>query len=395
METRDNQAIIPGVQGLRGLTALAVILFHMGWFWCGWLGVWVFFTVSGFVITRSLLRAEAAGRAPSLIGFYKARAGRIMPLYLAAVGIGVVALCVQARVFGQEQALGFLDHVPWLLTGTYNVFRAIPGYEQTELFGHLWSLSVEEQFYLLFPIAFLGLRRTIFSWLLLVLVALGPLVRLVTHLVFSNLGWTTSDVATAVYQLTFNHLDAFALGSLIALHEDRVRGWAGSPFASRLTWLIPVILACIAALCVVLQNLQIPTSGKDILTDAFAVKPELLSGQILVYALGSLGAGGLLVLILSGSGILRWLASDSLVRLGTVSYGLYVWHFPLLWIYTDAGQRTLVAAGLYVCATLSCALLSHRFLEQPARRWLEERWASADVNRGRSLTSGDQNPAHP
>jgi len=395
VETRDTQAIIPEVQGLRGLTALAVILFHMGWLWCGWLGVWVFFTVSGFVITRSLLRTEAAGGALSPIRFYKARAARILPLYLAVIVVGTTVLLVSAGLFNRSEALAFLGDLPWLLTGTYNVFRAIPGYEQTQLFGHLWSLSVEEQVYLLFPLVFLGLSRAGFVRLLLVLVAMGPFVRLATHVVFTGLGWSASDVSTAVYQLTFNHLDALALGSLIALHEDRLRALTGSALARRLNWIVPVALGGLAVVCIVLQNLQAPATGKDILTDAFAVKPELLSGQLLVYALGAFGAGGLLVLILTGSRLVSVLASDSLVRLGTISFGLYVWHFPLLWIFADAGHRSLVAAGLYLWATLGTALLSYRYLEQPARRWLEARWNGRSVSPEQSPTSAGQNPVLP
>jgi peptidoglycan/LPS O-acetylase OafA/YrhL len=213
--------------------------------------------------------------------------------------------------------------------------------------------------------------------------------------VFTGLGWSASDVSTAVYQLTFNHLDAFALGSLIAFHEDQLRALTGSALARRLNWLVPVALGGLAVVCIVLQNLQAPATGKDILTDAFAVKPELLSGQLLVYALGAFGAGGLLVLILTGSRLVSVLASDSLVRLGTISFGLYVWHFPLLWIFADAGHRSLVAAGLYLWATLGAALLSYRYLEQPARRWLEARWNGRSISPEQSPTSAGQNPVLP
>jgi peptidoglycan/LPS O-acetylase OafA/YrhL len=395
VRAQDDLAIIPEVQGLRGVTAVAVVLFHMGWLWCGWLGVWVFFTLSGFVITRSLLRAEGKGRSSSPVRFYRARAARILPLYFAVIGVGVAALGVEAWVFGRPQALSHLGDVPWLATGTYNVFRALPDVGQTQLFGHLWSLSVEEQFYLVFPLAFVGLRRMTFAAVMVTLVAVGPLLRAGLHLVLRSAGWAPEDVATAVYMLTVSHLDAFALGALIALNEGRLRALAGTIRARRLEWQIPALLAGLALLCTVLQNLQAPTTGKDILTDAFATKPELLSGQMLVYAFGSLAAGGLLVLILTGSRLVGVLASDSLVRLGTVSFSLYVWHFPLLWIYAGAGQRSLVAAVIYIAAVIAAALLSYRYLELPARRWLEAKWGEASVKPGRSRTSAVQSPVRP
>ncbi|WP_029417987.1 acyltransferase family protein [Brevundimonas bacteroides] len=393
MRAQGDQAIIPEVQGLRGVTACAVVLFHMGWLWCGWLGVWVFFTLSGFVITRSLLRAEAAGESYTPVRFYRARATRILPLYFAAIGLGVASLSVEAWVFERPDALDHLTDVPWLLTGTYNVLRAFPGYDQTQLFGHLWSLSVEEQFYLLFPLAFLGLRRRMFAGVMIGLVVVGPLLRVVLHLALTAAGWSSGDTATAVYMLTFSHLDAFALGAVIALNEERLKAMAGTVAARRLTLGIAIALTAIALVCVALQNFQVQATGKDVLTDAFAVKPELLSGQVVVYAFAVAVAGGLLVLILTGSRLVAVLASDSLVRLGTVSFSLYVWHFPLLWIYAGAGKRSLVAAVIYIAATIAAALLSHRYLEQPARRWLEARWRDEGVRPRRSPTSAAQSPA--
>lgn len=395
MQAQDRQAIIPEVQGLRGVTAVAVVLFHMGWLWCGWLGVWVFFTLSGFVITRSLLRTEAEGARVSALGFYRGRAARILPLYLSAVAVGSVVLGVQGWVLGRPEARSLLEQVPWLLTGTYNVYRAIPEALNTPLFGHLWSLSVEEQFYLLFPLIFLGLGRRPLVCLLVVAVAAGPVIRFATHAVLAALGWSTVEIATAVYMLTFNHLDAFALGILIALNEDRLRAQAGSQRARRLTWLIPGGLGLLAVVGIVLQNLQVPATGKDILTDAFAARPLLLSGQILIYSLAVLAAGGLLVLILTGSRLVVILASDALVRLGALSFGIYVWHFPLLWIFAEAGHRTFASAGLYLGATLAAAKLSYRYLEQPGRRWLEGVWRGPEVSPGRSPTSAARSPARP
>ncbi len=395
MGAEDRQTIIPEVQGLRGLSALAVVLFHMGWLWCGWLGVWVFFTVSGFVISRTLLKAETSGVPSSPGRFYRARAARILPLYLVAILVGATALWMEAWLLDWPQALRFLEQIPWLLTGTFNVFRAIPGYEETRLFGHLWSISVEEQFYLLYPLAFFGLPRVWLARLLVAFLAAGPLARLGTHLGLTSLGWSSSDVSTAVYQLGFNHVDAFALGGLIALNEDRLRGLAGSPTARRLVWAIPVGLALLAALCIALQNLQDPAAGKDIFTYAFSVKPERLSGQILVYALGTLTAAGALVLILTRCRLVGLLAADSLVRLGSLSFGVYVWHFPLLWIYAEAGHRSLLSAGLYLGATLAAAVVSRRYLEEPARRWLLGRGRGISLRAGRSQTSAVQSPVRP
>ncbi len=389
-----SASIIPEVQGLRGLTAIAVVLFHMGWLWCGWLGVWVFFVLSGFLITRSLMRGEViAGVHARLRRFYRSRAARILPVYVFIIAAGVAVLVGQAGLDGRTEQLRFLADVPWLLSGTYNVFRTLPDYEQTRLFGHLWSLSAEEQFYLLFPIAFFCLSRRRLGFVLVGVIAATPVVRVATHLTLDGFGWSAGAIATAIYMLPTNHLDAFAAGALIALAETRLIALRDTVQARRLGVLGPLVLVVLAVVCVIVQNLQRPMPGKDFLTDAFVAKPELLTGQLLVYGLGVSGGAVLLLLILTRSPWVQVLSAPSLVKLGSISFGIYVYHFPLLWLFDGAGQRTMIGALVFFGATLASALLSHRYLEGPARRWILQERRAPGFTPGGSPTSAVRSPA--
>ena len=355
---------------MRALSVIGVVLFHMGLLWCGWMGVWVFFVISGFVITRSLLRAPPLPWRQRLRAFYVARASRILPLYLAAVVVAVATLCVQAALYDQPDEFRFLWDLPWLLSGTYNLYRVLPDYEQTQLFGHLWSLSVEEQFYALFPLAFLLMSRGRLTVLLVVLVAAGPLVRVVSHASLSGLGWSQPEVATGLYMLSFNHFDAFAAGCLMAMRETSIRNLRGTRWNDRLALSALAVTALLAVACVFARYLDGPTEGLKILTTPFLAKPDTLAGQVAVYAFATSMAVTALVWTLLERPITALLRGDWLVRVGGLSFGIYVWHFPLLWIFTEAGVRSWQGALAYWFAVWVVATLSYRLMEAPLRDWI-------------------------
>lgn len=365
-----TQDIIPEVQGLRGLCVAAVVLFHMGWLWFGWLGVWAFFVISGFVITRALIRRDDGRSSVRRLGdFYRNRASRILPLVLFAVALGVATLCFKAFVFRRPEELRFLADLPWLMTGLYNFERALPGHEHTRLFGHLWSLALEEQFYLLFPLAFLFLRRVALVALLVTVWLSGPVIRAGLHLYLADTGWTPSQIATAAYHLPFGHFDGFALGALIALAEGRIRALRGTSAGSGLLIASGIATAALGLACVG-QAWDASVSWSDRLTGPFVLKPETVWGQVLVYAFATTGAGLLLLVVLVGSPLSPLLRAYSLVQLGSISFSVYVFHFPLLWLYTDAGVRSVAGALVYFAAVAAAGVLSHRYVELPARDWI-------------------------
>lgn len=181
------------------------------------MGVWIFFVISGFVITLSLVREQADGKSTGrqLKYFYIRRAVRILPIYILTIIFGIAVLLIENKF------QYYVEHIPYLITFLYNFYRIDPNYVHTPIFGHFWSLSVEEQFYLLFPLLFLSSSDRARKRILLLLIALGPAVR-------HGFGLFATDVlrlpepGNAVFQFSPGHFDAFALGALLALYKDKI-----------------------------------------------------------------------------------------------------------------------------------------------------------------------------
>jgi len=141
---RLHAAYVPEIDAVRALAIAAVILVHAGFMPFGWAGVWLFFVVSGFAVTTSLIRSEIGSKFQQLRHFYVRRCLRIVPLYFMFIGINSLYLL---HVWRPEP----LRALPYLLTFTYD-FRYAVGHTEYgpgawSPFGTMWSLSVEEQFY--------------------------------------------------------------------------------------------------------------------------------------------------------------------------------------------------------------------------------------------------------
>src|SRR5450432_2423303 len=162
---RSGQRYLPGLDGLRALAVLAVVAYHLGLHWApgGLLGVGVFFTLSGYLITDLLLgQREETGRV-QLLDFWLRRGRRLLPalFVMLAVVIGWVALLDRAQLPALRgavaAAVGYVSN--WWLIGQHSSYFARFG--PASPLGHLWSLAVEEQFYLVWPwLVYLGLRVT-------------------------------------------------------------------------------------------------------------------------------------------------------------------------------------------------------------------------------------------
>src|SRR5260221_3723884 len=217
---------LQGVDGLRCLAIIAVLLFHAGLFRTGWVGVWLFFVISGFVITRTLLADAERGLSAKAMfrRFYLKRSFRILPLYLGS--ILVFTLVIIALSSDRDQKL---EHLPFLLTFTYNFYRLGSDYVNNDFFSHFWSLSVEEQFYLVYPSLLIFLSVLRLRYLLLAALVVVPVIRLIVSLVYGAITPESLDVdpaawrGNAVYQFGLTQFDAFAIGALIALNEARIR----------------------------------------------------------------------------------------------------------------------------------------------------------------------------
>ncbi|PYC88230.1 acyltransferase [Streptomyces tateyamensis] len=335
----------PDIEGLRAVAVLLVLGFHAAprLLPGGFVGVDVFFVVSGFLITSLLVReAEGTGRI-SLAGFYARRARRILPaaaLVLAVAGLlsYLFLPLTQLPTFGGDIAAAALDVVNWRLAARSVDYLA--GDIGASPVQHFWSLAVEEQFYLLWPVLLVlarwGARRwrrpgTGVAAAVIALVAGGSLACSVVR---------TATSPTTAFFVTPTRLWEPALGALCALTLRRRRLGRFGPLLAG------------AGLALVLGSALL-TAGQAAWPGYRALWPVLGAAAVLVG--GTEEAG-------------RLLAVRPLVWIGGLSYSLYLWHWPLLVaaraVRPEGGA--LLGAGVVLASVLP-AWLSHRWVENPVR----------------------------
>ena len=327
----------PEIDGLRALAVLPVIFYHIfaALVPAGFLGVDVFFVISGYLIT-GVLAADLVQDRFSLWRFYERRARRILPalfLVIAACILPAAALMLpgQHANFGLAvlAAVGFVSNL--LYYGSTGYF--MPSAEMMPLL-HTWSLAVEEQFYLFFPVILYAAWRLNRRSLPVVVAVLG-LGSLVIALWLSR-----SDPAANFYLLPGRAWELMA-GALVAL-------WRQRP---------PRILAEILA-----------TTGLALIGITY-VLPD---GGSLVPGLPALlpvGGAALFLWASSGSRVGQLMAVAPLRWIGLISYSAYLWHWPLLafWHLRGGREMTVTLGVLIVAATLVLATLTFIFVERPFR----------------------------
>jgi peptidoglycan/LPS O-acetylase OafA/YrhL len=343
---REDAGHLEQLDGLRGLAVLAVVASHFttapGACYGGWLGVCLFFVLSGFLITRILLtqraRVEAgANRRRALGVFYGRRALRIFPIYYLTLAVMLAAGVPSAwRVRW------------WLGTYTYNFYVA--AVEWHNAFGHFWSLCVEEQFYLVWPFLILFCPRRGLLPALTGVCLLGPVWRL------ACLAYGTTGIP--LYVLPFTCLDCLGMGSLLAYlaRED-----AGHPAAKRLFLRLCRVGGYVLMLLWVLVSMaRTPLlCGKIALEDLFGNTALALFGCHVVSRATVPLAGDWGSLLR-----MRWLRF-----VGRVSYGIYVYHnfTPLLSAWLLPGVPWIAIPPVYANFALALALatVSWYLIERP------------------------------
>jgi peptidoglycan/LPS O-acetylase OafA/YrhL len=277
---------ITRLDGLRGLAIALVIAYHELHFPLGWAGVDLFFVLSGYLVTTILRRDRDA--AIFWKPFYIKRATRILPAFF-------IALLLCAIFFRQEW-----HELRWYYLFTLANFGLIP-YVGAKAFGALWSLSVEEHFYLLWPLGIRNLSSRVLMGLLLGILVVEPILRAIVTPFTSNY-WIT-------YALTPLRLDGLAAGALIAIALETPRPWIA-------VWSKRVGIAIL----LVMVGLQ--------LTHQFEHKNNVLLFNSLGYTLTAMGAASLLAFTLlhEKSWLSRVFEYRALTFLGSISYGLYLFH---------------------------------------------------------------------
>lgn len=334
----------------------------------GYLGVQAFFVLSGFLLTTILVESKNNPSGKSyFLSFYGRRALRIFPVYYAY--LIVMSLALAYLYFPQMKSdvpvvNRFYQQLPWAATYTYNFFHASDSFKHTFLLTHFWSLAVEEQFYLLWPIAIYFIPKEKLKYFLVALIAAGPLLRWVTGEVVNagQIAWLGKDVGLVVYALPFSHFDAFAMGGFYAMYGKQSSGKA-------LLALIFIIVAL---------GLLASTQGNsepDWLGLGYSNFMNKGYAYVWGYSLFNLFFALCLVTLKERNPARGWLVSPLLVYLGAISYGLYVFHNAFIWLaglYLPTAS-IFIKIPLVFVLTLALSALSYRYLEQPCLR-LKDRY---------------------
>jgi peptidoglycan/LPS O-acetylase OafA/YrhL len=343
----------PDVQGLRAIAVIVVVLFHAGLpVSGGFVGVDVFFVISGFVITAMLQREWRDTGRIGFGRFYLRRFRRLTPALALVVAVTVVASLLILSPFGPQQTAAKTGFGALLIAANVVIVRTTGNYFDAPAAGnpllHMWSLSVEEQFYLAFPlilmVAWTASRRWRARWAPGVAIAAVALVSfgLAWYALGREMGWVESSLIG--FYGPGSRAWEFAVGALLALalpRLERLPGWVAT--ASGL--LGGAALA--ASLFIISESTPFPG-------------PWTL-----------LPVGATLLLLASGTHdhpVRRALACRPMVKVGDWSYSIYLWHWPLIVFATVLWPANDTA--LVVAATVSFvpALVSFYWVETPIRR---------------------------
>lgn len=384
---------VKGLDGLRGLAVLAVVIYHFfgdilpG----GYLGVDLFFVLSGFLITSLLVREYRVNNTISLKDFWIRRFRRILPAALVTLFIVtaiVTAIGGDIAVGIREQFLGTLFFVNnWTQIATSQSYFAE---NEVQVFAHYWSLAVEEQFYIIWPLVTLGifvftqrrLRRSPRRVPMLVTALLAVLSAAAMALLF-----TPGEDPTRVYYGTDTHAFGLLIGAFLSLaltstrNDPRVDSWpSAGKFEARLA-------GAIGALALIGYVIQLLFMGDDL-----AVTYQ--GGLLLTSVLGVLMIWG----VIRETGPLTWIFRTNVMRwLGQRSFSLYLWHWPVIMILralfdADGHMDHKWILGLVaVPIALLISEISYQHVENPFRRrgykqtW-KDYWASRpsfqEINEG-------------
>lgn len=361
-DARRRSARIPGLDGLRAVAILAVLIYHLDASWLpgGFLGVDVFFVVSGFLITTLLARELQASGLIAFRTFWLRRARRLLPALVLTVAVSVLI----ARVVSTDLLVHAGRQVLGALTFSTNWVEITAGssyFDQTapQLFMNFWSLAVEEQFYLVWPLVTLLLLR--FA---------RPRTRVAVTLAIAAAStalmaalFTPGADATRVYYGTDTHVMGLMLGAALAF------AWASPALALRVrpsAWgraapvAVPVAAAVLLVLLVVLDEERAATFRGGI---------ALASVATAVLIAGLVDRGGSRVAAwqrLADHPVLTWV--------GVRSYAIYLWHWPVILLVAGdlpsvpgTGHHVLTRAWC-VLVTVALADLTFRLVETPFRR---------------------------
>jgi peptidoglycan/LPS O-acetylase OafA/YrhL len=373
---------MPGLDGLRAIAVTGVILYHLGFGWCkgGLLGVGVFFTLSGYLITDILLTQVDAGGI-RFTSFWRARARRLLP----ALFLMLIVVTAWVTVIGPHQPGDYRDAVLsaaayfnnwWLIFHHASYFAR---FEAPSPMGHLWSLSIEEQFYIFWPFMLLVGTRLVPELAdstgarpRLAICALG--LALVSAILMGVLYTPSLDPSRVYYGTDTRALELLFGAALAMVWPSRRLTGRIAPQARR----IVDGAGAVGLLAILFMYWRVGEFSPFLYRGGF-----VLLSIATVFAVAAMAHPASRLGPLVGNRPMRWV--------GERSYGIYLWHFPVIVLTSHRGVangQSLLRSALQVAAILAIAELSWRYVEDPIRhgalgrlwhQWRAGRWRREPV----------------
>jgi peptidoglycan/LPS O-acetylase OafA/YrhL len=353
----SDQRYMPGLDGLRAIAVLAVIAFHEQFSWApgGMLGVAVFFTLSGYLITDLLLHRWLLTGRLSLAKFWLARARRLLPalFVMLAIVTAWVTLLDRARLDSLRGAVAaaatYSSNWYYIIQGQSYFSRFAP----PQPLDHLWSLAVEEQFYLIWPwLLLLGViclrhrSTTAIRWLALPTLALAAASAVAMYVLYQP-----AVDATRVYEGTDTRAAGLLIGAALAMVWPSIVAQRTSR-----AWTRALDVPSMAGLAVI--GLMVWRVGQ--------YSPFLYRGGLVVLSVAT--AAVVAACACPGSVTGAALGWRPLRWIGVRSYGIYLWHYPVIVLTSPAsGPEGLLRTLAQIAASIGIAALSWKFVEEPVR----------------------------
>jgi peptidoglycan/LPS O-acetylase OafA/YrhL len=338
-DVKERLGHVPALNGLRGVAIALVLAYHVGWLPGGFLGVEIFFVLSGFLITTLLLEEWGGEHRIRLGAFYVRRARRLLPAMVAlSVVLFLIAGAAQGTALGAALGAGLAKSVGVCLLYVANIWRAA-GHELSTPLRPMWSLAEEEQFYLLWPPLLLLLMRG--------RVSLAKIAGGLASAALAVMLWRAHlGPGGRSYFGPDTRCDPLLVGCLLAV--------------VRLRWRLPQVGLPVALLALTaLATEAITVSGSEGFLFDFG------------FPLATISTAALIVVALQESSVAaRVLSFRPFVQLGVISYGLYIWQTLVLSLFAIANidAPAYFVELVAIVSSVGVAALSYRYVEQPFRR---------------------------
>jgi len=366
MATKRGIQYIPAIDGLRALAVIAVMFYHLGFKWIpgGFLGVDLFFVISGYVITRLLLDSIAQSGGLDLRGFYIARARRLLPALLFMLVSTIIAI----GIWAPDTIKRLLTDTPFSLTGTMNWWLVAHHQDYFESIGrppllqHTWSLAVEAQFYLIWPLILYFIlkkfgKNIIPAASLFIAAASGVALLLVSF----SLDASNSSKVSHVYFGTDTHSIGLFLGAALAV------SWIPQNFKLTVTKEAQNFIDGVGVFgfigilsCFLFIDETQPTLYKI----AFPLA-------------GLFGAAIIMSVVHPASRFAPVLQNKVFLWIGERSYSIYLWHWVIFQVTrpsVDLAGRQWALYALRILIVFALSDISLRFVELPIRRGVFQYW---------------------